>query len=90
MEYKVQGDADMKNTFTDREKHALYEGLMMPISCLFHKRIPLSEGHYAYSDDDMNETHYVQLGETITVVTTAIVVGITAILIWRKHATRNG
>ena len=80
----------MKNTFTDREKHALYEGLMMPISWLFHKRIPLTENHYASVEDTQNETHYVQLGETITVVTTAIVVGITAILIWRKHATRNG
>lgn len=72
----------MKNTFTDREKHALYQGLMMPVSVLFHKRIPLTENHYASTEDSINETHYVQLGETISVV--SIVVGITAILIWRK------
>jgi len=74
----------MKNTFTSREKHAVYQGLMTPVSVLFHKRIPLNKGHYASVEDSLNETHYVQLGETITVVATAIVVGITA-LIWRKR-----
>jgi len=66
----------MKNTFTDREKHALYQGLMMPISILFHKRTPL------YDDLYSDEAHYVQLGETIAV--TGIVTAI-ALLIWRKR-----
>jgi len=86
---KLALNDEMKNAFTDREKHALYEGLMMPVSWLFHKRIPLTEDHYASIEDSQNETHYVQLGETITVVGVLGTIAI-AWLIWRKHANRNG